>query len=210
MDSYIRELEETITKRENLALVKKIAKEYFVKHGDEDSYRFAMEAWQSSYYQVQEIAVFLCAQVSSKSDEAFLFLKKEVVKHENWRVQETLAMAFDIYCKSIGYENSLNTIREWMQCPCDKNRRAVSEGLRTWTSKPFFKDHPEIAIALLASMKEDESLYVRKSVGNALRDISKKHKELIEQEVSTWDLTEKKVLQTYKLAHKYIEQEKMR
>lgn len=209
MDPYIRELEETITKKENLALVKKIAKEYFAMHTNEDSYRFAMEAWLSSYYQVQEIAVFLCAQLSSKSKEAFLFLKEEVVKHENWRVQETLAMAFDIYCKSIGYENSLDTIKEWMQCTCDKNRRAVSEGLRTWTSTPYFKDHPEIAIALLASMKDDESLYVRKSVGNALRDISKKHKELIEQEVSTWDMTDKKVLQTYKRAHKYIEQ-KMR
>ena len=53
------------------------------------------------------------------------------------------------------------------------HRRAVTEGLRIWTSRPFFKDNPKEAIRLLSEYKTDENEYVRKSVGNALRDISK-------------------------------------
>ena len=48
-------------------------------------------------------------------------------------------------------------------------RRAVSEGLRVWMSRSFFKDNPKVAIQLLSALKSDSSEYVRKSVGNALR-----------------------------------------
>jgi 3-methyladenine DNA glycosylase AlkC len=59
------------------------------------------------------------------------------------------------------------------------NRRAVSEGLRIWTNRPYFNEHPQEAINILSKYKTDESEYVRKSIGNALKDISKKHPELI-------------------------------
>lgn len=52
-------------------------------------------------------------------------------------------------------------------------RRAVIEGLRIWTGRPYFKENPEIAIQLISEQKSDDSEYLRKSVGNALRDISK-------------------------------------
>jgi 3-methyladenine DNA glycosylase AlkC len=38
------------------------------------------------------------------------------------------------------------------------------------------------------NLKEDASEYVRKSVGNALRDISKKFPELIKIELNSWKL----------------------
>ena len=46
--------------------------------------------------------------------------------------------------------------------------------------------------------------YVRKSVGNALRDISKKFPELIEAELNNWHLESKGINQVYKLASKFI------
>lgn len=205
--SYINELEATITKKENLALIKKIARVFYDTHEYNESLQFAIQAWKSPYFQIQEIAVFIFGYLAPKSNQALLFLKEEVVKHENWRVQETLAMAFDLYCKSIGYEYSLNIIHEWINCECDKNRRAVTEGLRTWTSRAFFRENPKAAISILSTLKEDESIYVRKSVGNALRDISKKHPDPIKEELATWDLKNKKILQVYNLAHKFIEKE---
>jgi 3-methyladenine DNA glycosylase AlkC len=36
-------------------------------------------------------------------------------------------------------------------------------------------------------IERGESEYVRKSAGNALRDISRKHKTLVANEVQTWD-----------------------
>lgn len=84
---------------------------------------------------------------------------------------------------------------------------AASEGLRVWTSRPFFKEHPQIAIDLLASHREDESEYVRKSAGNALRDISKKFPQLVAEELNSWDLSSKKTMQVYKLASRFIKGE---
>lgn len=113
-------------------------------------------------------------------------------------------MAFDNYCAKIGYEEALPVIRAWFADENANVRRAASEGLRVWTSRKYFKEHPETAIALLASHKEDESEYVRKSAGNSLRDISKKYPDLIRQELSGWDLSDKKVRQVYKLAGKFV------
>jgi 3-methyladenine DNA glycosylase AlkC len=45
---------------------------------------------------------------------------------------------------------------------------------------------------------------VRKSVANALRDISRKHADLVRADVQTWDLSNKSIQQTYKLASKFL------
>ena len=77
--------------------------------------------------------------------------------------------------------------------------------MRIWTSRAYFKEHPEEAIKRIATLKEDSSEYVRKSVGNALRDISKKHPELIQAELDTWNIEKKSVKQVYQLASRFIE-----
>lgn len=105
--------------------------------------------------------------------------RDKVSRHDSRKVQEILAIAFDNHCKIIGYEAALPLIKEWLNDDCANVRRAVSEGLRVWTSRPYFKDNPQIAIQFLSAHREDTSEYVRKSAGNALRDISKKHPELI-------------------------------
>lgn len=45
---------------------------------------------------------------------------------------------------------------------------------------------------------------MRKSVGNALRDISKKFPALIKIELDSWKLESKEIKQVYKLASKLI------
>jgi hypothetical protein len=47
-----------------------------------------------------------------------------------------------------------------------------------------------------------------KSVGNALRDISRKHPALIRAEVQRWDRLDKLTAQTYRLASKFLEDER--
>ena len=56
----------------------------------------------------------------------------------------------------------------------------------------------------IAALKDDSSEYVRKSVGNSLRDISKKFPELIKIELDSWKLESKEIKQVYKLASKLI------
>ncbi|ALS36024.1 3-methyladenine DNA glycosylase AlkD [Enterococcus rotai] len=146
----------------------------------------AFTLYASEIYQIRMVAVFLFGKRASNNREVLNFLKKNVSKDDNWRVQEILGMAFDHFCKEIGYEEALVTIKEWLNFENSNTRRAVSEGLRIWTSRPYFKDNPDSAIRLLSTLKNDDSEYVRKSCGNALRDISKKYPEKIMDELSLW------------------------
>ena len=165
--------------------------------------RLAFLSYESKVYQVRMYGVFLFGYLSA--DIGILkFMRDEVSKDDNWRVQEVLAKAFDEYCKNIGYENAIPVIDEWISSDNPNTRRAVTEGLRIWTSRPYFKENPQEAIKRLAALKEDTSEYVRKSVGNALRDISRKFPELISEELKTWNLETREIKQVYKLASRFV------
>ncbi|HEV2661753.1 MAG TPA: HEAT repeat domain-containing protein [Ktedonobacteraceae bacterium] len=167
--------------------------------------KLALDLFAHEEPAVKMVAVFLFGMLASRTNNALSFLYGKVSQEQDWRVQEILAQAFDRYCSDIGYESALPTIKAWLADNNANVRRAASEGLRIWTSRPFFKDHPEIALQLLSALKDDESEYVRKSAGNALRDISRKHKTLVANEVQAWDTSDKRVLFTYKLASKFLE-----
>lgn len=204
MNEYIQYLEESIPEKDSLKLVKEEAKKYYKTHTVQECYEIYPLLYASDNFQIQEVGVFLAGYVADEKSDALSFLHDVVSQHESWKVQEILAMAFDNYCAKIGYEEALPIIKAWFVDENANVRRAASEGLRVWTSRKYFKEHPETAIALLASHKEDESEYVRKSAGNSLRDISKKYPDLITQELSGWDLSDKKIRQVYKLAGKFV------
>jgi len=165
-------------------------------------FELALSFLDNSVYQSRMLATYLFGRISTSDQNAFDILKNKIGQDKNWRVQEMLAKAFDYYCKILGYERALPTIKNWLN---DKNpnvKRAVVEGLRIWTNRPYFKENPKIAIELISQFKNSDSEYLRKSVGNALRDISKKHKLLVEQEVATWELNDEKIIFTKKLIDK--------
>ena len=204
MKSYILNLEKEFSLIENgfKEQERRALADYKAK-GAERCKELAYIAYGSNVYQVRMYAVFLFGHLSD-SEEILAFMRDEVSKDENWRVQEVLAKAFDEFCKKVGYEQALLTIDEWLKNGNANTKRAVSEGLRIWTNRPYFKDSPNEAIRRLASLKEDESEYLRKSVGNALKDISKKFPNLVKAELASWDLDSKESLQTYKFASKFI------
>lgn len=166
--------------------------------------KLAFLAYESSTYQVRMYGVFLFGYLSEQ-DDVLTFMRDEVSKDDNWRVQEVLAKAFDEFCKKIGYEKALPVIDEWLKNNNPNTRRAVTEGLRIWTSRPYFKENPNEAIRRIATLKEDSSEYVRKSIGNSLRDISKKFPELIKMELSSWKLESREIKQVYKLASQLVD-----
>ena len=202
---YIKYLEELIPKKDSLKIVKTEAEKFYKTHSLDECFHMGHELSQSDNFQIHEVGVFLFGYVAHENADALSFLKTTVSQHDSWKVQEILAMAFDNHCKIIGYETALPVIQEWLNSDRANVRRAASEGLRVWTSRPYFKDNPQVAIKLLAAHKSDESEYVRKSIGNAIRDISKKHSELVSKELSTWELSSKEIIQVYKLASKFIE-----
>ena len=180
------------------------ADEIFSANSKEQCFEVALELFRNDAYQARMLATTILGRLAIEDNDALRFLKEQVSTDENWRVQEMLAKAFDEICKNRGYEKCFYLIDNWLDDENPNVVRAVTEGLRIWTSRPFFKENPSLAIALIAKHKAHESEYLRKSVGNALRDISKKHAELIRNEVQQWDLSNPRILFTYKLAAKLL------
>ena len=105
----------------------------------------------------------------------------------------SIVKGIDEFCKKIGYEKALPVIDEWLKNNNPNTRREVTEGLRIWTNRTYFKDNPNETIRRIAALKEDTSEYVRKLVENALRDISKKFLDLVKAELYNWKLESKEI-----------------
>lgn len=204
MKEYVEGLEREFSAIERGFLrEQRCARSDYASFDPEQARRVAFLAYRSEAYQVRMYAVFLLGHLSQEPD-VLSFLRDDVSADSNWRVQEVLAKAFDDFCAVRGYEAALPVIDEWLSDPRPNVRRAVTEGLRIWTSRPYFRDHPGDAVSRLSRLRSDSSEYVRKSVGNALRDISKKNPELVAAELRTWSLETKEVAQVYRLASTLI------
>ena len=204
MNEYVESLEREFSSIENG--FKEEEKRAFIDYKSNDSEfikKLAFLSYQSEVYQVRMYSIFLFGYLSEDKN-ILMVLRDEVSKDANWRVQEVLAKSFDEFCKRTGYEKALPVIDDWLKSSNPNTRRAVTEGLRIWTRRPYFKENPNEAIRRLAALKDDSSEYVRKSVGNALRDISKKYPELIRIELNSWNLETKEITQVYKLASKFL------
>ena len=192
------------TGKEKYGLIQKEAENYYKNNSIEECWETALQCYNCDLYYIQAFGVYIMGLMAHKHKKALTFLKINVSKNKSWQVQEFLAMAFDNFCRNNGYEKSLDMINEWLNNDNENNRRAVTEGLRIWTKRSYFKDNPQKAIDILSKHKTDKSNYVRKSVGNALKDISKEHPELIKSELKKWRLDTKEINQVYSLASKLI------
>lgn len=204
----IKELIERVQKTEHgFSDIRRAADELMAGQTAAESLELAYTLFGSEVHQARMLATFLLGDLAATFSECLLFLREQVNQDQDWRVQEILAQAFDRYCRTVGYEQVLPVIEAWLADSAANVRRAASEGLRIWTDRPYFREHPAVAIAWLSGLKDDESDYVRKSAGNALRDISRKHKALVAAEVGRWELSNKRIEQTYKLASRFLTNE---
>jgi hypothetical protein len=149
-------------------------------------------------------SALISGHVSYLLPEALEFLRTEVPKNADVRVQDCLARGFDHFCLNRGYDRALVTMEEWAKDPNDAVRRAVVEAPRVWTRKDYFKSRPKMAIAFVASMKADSSGTVRFSVGRALAEMGEDFPELLMAELKTWNMHYPPVKHTYTFASKNL------
>ena len=80
-------------------------------------------------------------------------------------------------------EQTMNQMKIWAKSKNEHLRRLSSEGFRPrlpWAiSLPKFKQNPTKPLEIIELLKNDKSLYVRKSVANNLNDISKDNPQLV-------------------------------
>lgn len=91
----------------------------------------------------------------------------------------------------LDFDQTIRHLYRWSEDENDQVRRLSSEGSRPrlpWSSKlEAVIRHPEITRPILENLKQDPSLYVRKSVANHLNDLSKDSPEYVLQLVKRWD-----------------------
>ena len=87
-------------------------------------------------------------------------------------------------------EQTLARLKTWAGDPSAHVRRLVSEGTRPrlpWAPRlRAFQQDPRPVLALLEFLKDDPSLYVRRSVANNLNDIGKEHPDLLMATARRW------------------------
>lgn len=87
-------------------------------------------------------------------------------------------------------DRTLSQLKKWTTDPDPHVRRLCSEGSRPrlpWASWiPAFIEDPSPILPILESLKNDQSLYVRRSVANSLGDIAKDHPELVFELCEDW------------------------
>lgn len=87
-------------------------------------------------------------------------------------------------------EQTLERLHLWCSDPSPHVRRLVSEGTRPrlpWAPRlPEFQRDPTPVFNLLDKLKDDDSLYVRRSVANNLNDIYKDNPQWVNKVTSKW------------------------
>lgn len=87
-------------------------------------------------------------------------------------------------------EATLKRLQSWIDAPSEHVRRLVSEGTRPrlpWASRlPAFQKDPAPVLTLLEQLKDDPSLYVRRSVANNLNDIGKDNPDVMLATAQRW------------------------
>ncbi len=87
-------------------------------------------------------------------------------------------------------ERTLAQLLKWVSDPNPHVRRLCSEGSRPrlpWAKRiPSFMVNPNPVLPILEILKDDQSLYVRRSVANHLGDIAKDHPDLVFEICERW------------------------
>lgn len=87
-------------------------------------------------------------------------------------------------------ERTLARLLEWTRDPDPYVRRLCSEGARPrlpWAMRiPAFVKNPRPVLPILEALKDDDDLYVRRSVANHIGDIAKDHPQLAFEICERW------------------------
>jgi 3-methyladenine DNA glycosylase AlkC len=134
------------------------------------------------------VSIFLCDFVATFGLDDFDFSMEALRFFTGFGSAEFAVRPFIV----ADQKRALATMRRWAADADEKVRRLASEGSRPrlpWGMKltALVRD-PEPTSAILEALKEDESLFVRRSVANHLNDITKDHPERVLARLEAWDL----------------------
>lgn len=134
------------------------------------------------------VSIFLCDFVATFGRDEFDFSLEALRFFTVFGSAEFAVRPFIV----ADQERALNTLLQWTQDGNEKVRRLASEGSRPrlpWGMRlgSLVRD-PAPTAAIIEALKDDDSLFVRRSVANHLNDITKDHPEFVLRLLESWDL----------------------
>ncbi|MHA1793463.1 MAG: DNA alkylation repair protein [Promethearchaeota archaeon] len=146
------------------------------------------------YDELLLFAVHLGVQVSKHDIYSILDDLIKWITHDDWEVRENACHVVRSALKSAP-KKTLELLEKWSFSECDKVRRAVAESLRPLASLKWLrnKGENEPVLKILTRLNHDPSIYVRKAVGNNLKDLTKYMPETVLDLIESW-LNKKELL----------------
>jgi 3-methyladenine DNA glycosylase AlkC len=121
----------------------------------------------------------LVEKAISHPQEAFPAIMK-LASSEDWQEREVAATILVEASKRKSGE-IIEEMTLWAEHPDQNVRRCASEGLRGVARK-----NPELVLSVLARLKADPNIYVKKSVANVLRNAGNYHPEFVMKVCQEW------------------------
>ncbi len=143
----------------------------------------------SDHWQVRHLTALIATNCSIEENTItpYLSVIKAAAKDAHFAVRESAQMAMRELLQ-VFPDEVLQLYDEWLFNYNENIRRCVSESLRPVlvSGKNWLREKPQDSIRYLKKLNCDPSLYVRKSVGNNLADISRRHPELVLTTLQDW------------------------
>lgn len=135
------------------------------------------------------VSIFLCDFVATFGHEEFDFSMEALSFFTTFGSAEFAVRPFI----AADQARALKIMRQWAGHADENVRRLASEGSRPrlpWGMRlqALVRD-PAPTIPIIEALKEDDAIYVRKSVANHLNDITKDHPDFVLQLLEAWDLS---------------------
>jgi 3-methyladenine DNA glycosylase AlkC len=120
------------------------------------------------------MAIHLIANLASESFHPTVKKIEQWALNEQWEIQENACHAVMSGLQTQRTQ-TLQQLRQWAQHPHAQLRRLVAESLRPKAEIKWLRDPTQNAevLEILTILNHDPSIYVRKSVGNNLKDLTK-------------------------------------
>ncbi|MDJ0752964.1 MAG: DNA alkylation repair protein [Ardenticatenaceae bacterium] len=136
-----------------------------------DVFALAQGLVHSKVVQVRMLAITLLGLTADQIVDAKTMMRKMAANDDSELVHDALGVAFELYCSRVGYAYVQSEIAEWLTDRSPIVRRAVIEGLRVWTDRPYFDLWPEEAVAYLQWLVDDDDDHVAQSAHDALNEV---------------------------------------
>ncbi|MHA1147813.1 MAG: DNA alkylation repair protein [Promethearchaeota archaeon] len=139
---------------------------------------------------VQHFSLLLLSELILNKPEVFSKGKnliKKFADHGKWAIRESTRFSILSGMKK-NPEKTLSFLSEWIEDDNENVRRLVAESLRPISEIKWLRNpsENEKILDILTFLRKDPSIYVRKSVGNNLKDLTKYMPEKILNLMEQW------------------------